>query len=124
MRKLLCLLLMLTLLPCTAAWGAEDYNYANEPTAYTKITINNRTVRYAIVDINNTRVTPTVLNAQNQLLSTQSVGDMAKACGASIAINGAYFEAYNGTPVPWGLLIKDGRLMHIGNNGLGFIIQP
>lgn len=124
MKKLLCLLLMLTLLPSTAAWGAEDYDYAGEPTAYTKTTINNRAVRYAIVDINNTRVTPTVLNAQNQLLSTQSVGDMAKACGASIATNGTYFEAYNGTPVPWGLLIKDGRLMHIGNNGLGFIIQP
>ena len=42
---------------------------------------------------------------------------MAKRVGAVAAINGTYFEAYNGVPVPWGTIIKDGKILHISNGG-------
>lgn len=58
-----------------------------------------------------------VLNAGNQMNSTDSLANMAKNAGAFAAINGTYFEAYGGIPVPWGTLIKNNKVLHISNGG-------
>jgi len=56
-------------------------------------------------------------------LSSRTVGalqpllSIAKAYGADTAINGTYFEAYGGVPDPYGTVISDGIVEHIGNTG-------
>ena len=62
-------------------------------------------------------IKPVVLNAGNQMTSTDSLANMAVNAGAFAAINGTYFEAYGGTPVPWGTLIKNNKVLHISNGG-------
>ncbi|MDR2089755.1 MAG: phosphodiester glycosidase family protein [Clostridiales Family XIII bacterium] len=69
------------------------------------------------IDMNNPAVRPVQISANGNLVSTASVAEMANAAGAFAAINGTYFEAYNGVPVPWGTLIRDGKLLHISNGG-------
>lgn len=94
-----------------------SYAYAASSTAYSSQSLNGVGVRYVTVDMNNTNIQPVVLNAQNQLLASESLAGMAKRAGAVAAINGTYFEAYNGAPVPWGTIIKDGKVLHISNGG-------
>ncbi|MDQ8739468.1 phosphodiester glycosidase family protein [Paenibacillus sp. LHD-38] len=52
----------------------------------------------------------------------QSLLSIAKAYQADAAINGTYFEAYGGIPEPYGTVIADGSVEHIGNTGtaIGF----
>lgn len=52
----------------------------------------------------------------------QSLQAIANAYQADAAINGTYFEAYGGIPEPYGTVIVDGRVEHIGNSGtaIGF----
>jgi exopolysaccharide biosynthesis protein len=72
---------------------------------------------YVSIDMNSASIRPVQLSANGNLLSVAPVADMAAAAGAFAAINGTYFEAYNGTPVPWGTLIRDGKLLHSSNGG-------
>lgn len=58
--------------------------------------------------------------ANGQIGTTQSLADMAKTNNAVVAINGTFFSAYEGIPVPWNNLIKDGQVVHIGNTGSAF----
>ncbi|WP_152394769.1 phosphodiester glycosidase family protein [Paenibacillus guangzhouensis] len=48
--------------------------------------------------------------------------DIVKRYQADYGINGTYFEAYGGIPEPYGMIIQDGKLAHIGNTGttIGF----
>ena len=87
-------------------------------TAYTSLNMNGVSVRYVTLDMNDQSLQPIVLNAQNQLQATDSLTNMAKAAGAVAAVNGTYFEAYSGVPVPWGTIIKDGKVLYNinGNN--------
>ncbi|WP_171056419.1 phosphodiester glycosidase family protein [Paenibacillus sinopodophylli] len=52
----------------------------------------------------------------------QSLQSIAQAYQADAAINGTYFEAYGGIPEPYGTVIADGNVEHIGNTGtaIGF----
>lgn len=70
---------------------------------------------YINIDMNSSNIKPVVLNASNQMNSADSLTSMAKSAGAFAAINGTYFEAYNGTPVPWGTIIKNGKILHVSN---------
>jgi len=63
---------------------------------------------------------PAVILANNQIGTTQSLYDMAKYYNADIAINGTFFNAYGGDPVPWNTIIKDGKVVHIVNVGSVF----
>jgi exopolysaccharide biosynthesis protein len=60
--------------------------------------------------------------ASRKVGAVQSLQAIAAAYRADAAINGTYFEAYGGIPEPYGMLIADGRLEHIGNTGtsIGF----
>ncbi|BBH24967.1 hypothetical protein Back11_63120 [Paenibacillus baekrokdamisoli] len=54
--------------------------------------------------------------------TTQSLAGIAQSYNADFAINGAFFDAYSGIPDPYGNLISNGIVEHIGNRGttIGF----
>jgi len=58
-----------------------------------------------------------VVLGQNRVGGIEELGSMASRSGAVVAINGTFFEAYGGIPEPWGTLIKNGQVIHIGNTG-------
>lgn len=68
----------------------------------------------------NSGLKPKIALANGQVGTTQSLADMAKANNAVVAINGTFFSAYEGMPVPWNHLIKNGKVVHLGNTGSAF----
>ncbi|OMF20291.1 hypothetical protein BK133_29380 [Paenibacillus sp. FSL H8-0548] len=60
--------------------------------------------------------------ASRKIGVVQSLANIAKDYKADAAINGTYFEAYGGIPEPYGTVIADGNVEHIGNTGtaIGF----
>lgn len=60
--------------------------------------------------------------ANRKVGDTASLTEIAKQYNASYAINGTFFEAYGGIPEPYGMLIANGQLAHVGNTGttIGF----
>lgn len=63
---------------------------------------------------------PAVILANNQIGTTESLYDMAYYYNAVAAINGTFSSAYGGHPDPWGTIIKEGKMIHIGNIGTVF----
>jgi exopolysaccharide biosynthesis protein len=63
---------------------------------------------------------PAVILANNQIGTTQSLYNMAQYYNAAAAINGTFFSAYGEHPDPWGTIIKEGKVIHIGNIGTVF----
>jgi exopolysaccharide biosynthesis protein len=107
-KQVLCLTLAAILLGNNTTFAATS--------SYKNTNINGINMNY--VDIHmNSNIKAVVLNADNQMNSSDSLANMAKSAGAFAAINGTYFEAYNGTPVPWGTIIKNGKIIHISNGG-------
>lgn len=84
--------------------------------SYQSTSMNGINMNYINIQMNS-NIKTVVLNAGNQMNSSDSLANMAKNAGAFAAINGTYFEAYNGTPVPWGTIIKNGKIIHISNGG-------
>ncbi len=99
---------------------STNFTFAASSSAYNSQNINGMKVNYVTVEGNNQNVKPIILNAGNQMNTTDSLANMAKSAGAFAAINGTYFEAYSGTPVPWGTMIKDGKVLHISQSGAVF----
>lgn len=86
---------------------------------YDSQTIAGHRVNYVTLDMNNNDLKPVILNANNQICATQNLSDMAKSVDAVAAINGTYFEAYNNNPpVPWGMIIKDKKILHCGGGAV------
>lgn len=110
-RRIWGLILIVSLL----CWG--DPAGAASSSAYNSAKVNGVSIKYVTLDMNSNNIKPIVLNAQNQICATDSLAGMAQAAGAFAAINGTYFEAYNGVPVPWGTIIKDGKVLHISQSG-------
>lgn len=86
-------------------------------TAYTAEKVGGVATSYVTIDMNDKSIRPVLMIAGNDMCSAQSVEDMAKNHGALAAINGTYFSAYDGVPVPYGTLIQDGKLLHSLNSG-------
>lgn len=65
-----------------------------------------------------------IVLANNNIGTTEALGDMAKRSSAKAAINGGFFQSFDNTKVqePYGILIKNGKLVHSDNTGsvLGF----
>ncbi len=55
--------------------------------------------------------------AHDRVGATEDLASMAKRYGAVAAINGTFFEAYGGIPEPWGTIIRNGKVVHVGNVG-------
>ncbi|NLJ59158.1 MAG: hypothetical protein GX339_09985 [Tissierellia bacterium] len=108
-NRICCLILAVIISSSSLVYAATS--------SYSKKNINGVNVNYVELKMGNLNVKPIVLNANNQMASTESLASMAKKAGAFAAINGTYFEAYNGTPVPWGTIIKNNKLLHISNGG-------
>ncbi len=94
----------------TTSYGAD--------TAYSSGSLGGTRVNYITVNINSPAIKPVILQANNQLTSTATLSTMANNSGVVAAINGTYFEAYGGLPVPWGVIIKDGKLLHAGGGAV------
>lgn len=106
-KILSCIIVCVMMFSNNEVLGANSYINSN---------INGSNVNYIKIDMNN-NVKAVVLNANNQMNSSDSLSSMASKAGAFAAINGTYFEAYNGIPVPWGTIIKNGKVLHISNGG-------
>ncbi len=76
--------------------------------------------KYVQLSLDNQNIVPVMLRAGSQMNATEALSTMAKNQGAFAAINGTYFEAYNGTPVPWGTMIENGKVLHISQSGAVF----
>lgn len=88
------------------------------PSSYTSgANINGFKTNYITIDMTDKNVKPVMLTAGNNLCSAASVAGMAKNNDCFAAINGTYFSAYDGLPIPWGTIIKDGKVLHISNGG-------
>jgi exopolysaccharide biosynthesis protein len=87
----------------------------------------NKTAKIVVIDVNNQNIRPNIGRAYDKIAAAQSLKDMAnkkktdnnKVIGA---INGTYFSAYDGTNLPYGTIIENGKVVHIGNYGsvIGF----
>ena len=109
--KLICIVMSILILGKTSVFA-----YSN-PYSYTSSKVNGYNIKYVTLNMNDTTLKSVVLNANKEITSTQSLEQMAKEVNAIAAINGTYFEAYGGIPVPWGTIIKDKKVLHIGNTG-------
>ncbi|MFB5267966.1 phosphodiester glycosidase family protein [Paenibacillus enshidis] len=85
-------------------------------TAVKKVTAAGRTFTVKTVSI--PKGTPAAIGlAQGQVGKTQDLSGIVQKYHAEAAINGAFFEAYNGAPDPYGMLISGGKVIHIGRYG-------
>ncbi len=87
----------------------------------------NKTAKIVIMDTNNQTIKPKVARAHNKIASADSLKNMADSKKTDTnrvigGINGTYFSAYDGSNLPYGTLIEDGKVVHIGNYGsvMGF----
>lgn len=86
-------------------------------TSYTPATkVNGISTQYVTLNMS-AGIQPVMLTAGSDMCSADSVANMAKKNGCIAAINGTYFSAYDGNPIPWGTIIKDGKVLHISNGG-------
>lgn len=87
----------------------------------------NKTAKIVLIDINNQTIKPKVARAHEKIASADSLkhmSDIKKTATNRVigGINGTYFSAYDGSNLPYGTLIEDGKVVHIGNYGsvIGF----
>src|SRR6056297_2615527 len=106
-KKIIGLVLILTML---ISFGTV-YGYESK---YETKTIDNKPTKFITINMDS-GITTKVLNAENNMTKAASLETMAKEVQAIAAINGTYFEAYEGNPIPWGTIIKDGKVIHISN---------
>ncbi|MBE6030349.1 MAG: phosphodiester glycosidase family protein [Clostridiales bacterium] len=85
--------------------------------AYTTTSDSGHSLKYVTIDMNDKNIEPVMMTAGSDLNSAESVASMAQRYKAFAAINGTYFSAYDGNPVSWGTIIKDGKILHISNGG-------
>lgn len=83
----------------------------------------NVTVNYILVP-KSSNLKADVALAQNTIGQTESLASLAKRSSAKAAINGSYFQSYDSSQSqdPYGLLIKNGKLVHAEGTGsvIGF----
>lgn len=99
---------MLFFLP--AASVAAGSSYGSETAGGIKI-------NYVNVNLSDGNIRPVLLNAKGQMNAADSLENMAVSAQAFAAVNGTYFSSYSGTPVSWGTMIRDGKVLHISQSG-------
>lgn len=119
-------ILALTLiLAGTCAFGSS------EPTAYNsqsfKTGSKTVTLKYVQVDMNRTDVKANVVLGWDKLGNVEALGSMANRFGATAAINGNFFAAYEGDAArnfPYGMVKRGGVIEHIGSEKTCIGIGP
>lgn len=66
------------------------------------------------IDLNNPTVDLKVALAKNQIGKVEALASIAKRNEAMVAINGTFFDAYADITEPYGMLIADGKIVHLG----------
>jgi len=66
------------------------------------------------IDILNPKYDLKVALAKNQVGQVESLASIAKRNNALIAINGTFFDAYTDIKEPYGLIVTNGKTVHIG----------
>ncbi|MCR5481344.1 MAG: phosphodiester glycosidase family protein [Clostridia bacterium] len=89
------------------------------PSAYDTGVYNGKSVKFVTVDLNDPHMQAKVMTAGN-LTQAASVENMAKSNGVFAAVNGTPFSQTEYGVVPEGTIIKDGKLLHIGEKGAVF----
>ena len=107
--------LLTLLLSGCLAFGAASTAYA-AAAEYHSGSLAGHTTKYVTVDMSTTQAR--VMLANGSINSAQSIGGMATANNAIAAINGTYFSAYDGNPIPWGTVMQDSRLLHTGGGAI------
>lgn len=86
-----------------------------------------RTVNLVRADLNDKTIRVEAAVAKNQIGQADDLRNIAEQLATPdrevvAAINGTYFSAYDGYPVPWNVVQKQGEVVHIGNMGsvIGF----
>lgn len=113
MKKFKFLYLLVTII---AFLGTGSFSYAKSH-SYNYSKIKGSNVNYIRLDMRDPSLGTRILNGANKITATEPLEKMARKVEAIAAINGTYFEAYGGTPVPWGTIIKDKKVLHVGNTG-------
>ncbi|WFD12266.1 phosphodiester glycosidase family protein [Tepidibacter hydrothermalis] len=87
----------------------------------------NKTAKIVLIDMNNQTIKPKVARAHEKIASADSLKHMTDSKKTDSnrvigGINGTYFSAYDGSNLPYGTLIEDGKVVHVGNYGsvMGF----
>lgn len=74
-------------------------------------------VNLVYVNMNNPSIELRPVMANNKVGGIESLDSMAKRVGAVAAINGTYFNAYEGQDnLPWGTIEINGKYSHLGSN--------
>lgn len=79
--------------------------------------VNNRNISVNVVEIPLHAAVPDMVVAGDTVGKTEELASMAKRSNASVAINGTFFNAYGGEPIPYGNIIKNGSIVHRGSVG-------
>ena len=113
MRNLLCMFFRKAL-PKLLAVSLLTIPAQAEDSSYTSTKVDGHSANYVTIDMTD-GVEAKMMLANGVTNSAQSVADMAKENGAFAAVNGTYFDAYSGYPVPYGVIIQDGKMLCAGS---------
>lgn len=72
------------------------------------------------VDMRHNNVELNVALAKDKVGEVESLKSIAARKGAQIAINGTFFDAYTVIKEPYGLIIRDGEVVHAGSDKTAF----
>lgn len=122
MKKLFLVITIIFIVTFTHVFAASPY------ISYTqKFKSVNKTANIVVIDVNNQNIKPSIGRANGNLVSVEPLKDMANRKKTDVnkvigAINGTYFSAYDGIPLPYGTIIENGKVLHVGNYGsvIGF----
>lgn len=96
------------------------YVARGEPITYSKqsIKVGSKTLAANIVkiDLRHPSVDLKVGLAKGQVGQVEDLSQLAKRHGAAVAINGTFFDAYTSVTEPYGLIVADGKAVHIGRD--------
>ena len=105
--------LLSSVLALALTLGLLTLSVSADSSKYTSTSIDGHSTNYVTIDMSD-GVRANMILADGTLNSAQPLAEMAESSGAFAAINGTYFSAYDGYPVPWGTIIQNGKLLHIG----------
>jgi len=87
--------------------------------------INGKKISVNVVQIPLHAAVPDMVVAGGTVGNREELASMAKRSEAVVAINGTFFNAYSNPPLPYGNIIKNGRIVHRGSVGTtcGFYVD-
>ena len=112
----LTIMMCILLVSSTLSFASSHHYYTSQKFS------NGKTAKYVLLNLNATDISPAMGLANNKILAADSLQNIVNTRAiegkkAFAAVNGTYFSAYNGVPVPYGTIIDKGKLLHIGNYG-------